>query len=327
LASVAQGSERNGRAGLPILGWLPIIGRLFSTPTKDNSQVDIVIAVTPRVIRAPAILPDDEVERPTGSLAVPTNSSLEAMIVQEERDEMLAAARQMPTTATVQLPDRQTQAPEYVPAAATNNGSVPAASNPAATAANTTQSSVPVLKPIDNGVKTLELKQTSDTSAAPKNDEPKTAAPAQTMQAPLLEAKAVETAAPSADIRFGTALAEMKTGDKIRIPVIVQGSQSFRSAVIGVKFDDKKLAVRTVSFGDVFGTASVDTVTTPFLNQNGKMFVSLAAKDGVDVNAGGTLAFIEIEALTNGRPEIVFDRDVLNLLTAGGKNFVVKVTD
>ncbi|HEV7701446.1 MAG TPA: secretin N-terminal domain-containing protein, partial [Pyrinomonadaceae bacterium] len=60
LASVAQGVETHGTSGLPILGLIPILGRLFSAPTRDNRQVDIVIAVTPRVIRAPAILPEDE---------------------------------------------------------------------------------------------------------------------------------------------------------------------------------------------------------------------------------------------------------------------------
>ena len=84
LASVAQDVESNGRSGIPILGLIPILGRLFTAPTRDNRQVDIVIAVTPRVIRAPAILPEDEVERPTGSIAVPTSGSLEAMIIQED---------------------------------------------------------------------------------------------------------------------------------------------------------------------------------------------------------------------------------------------------
>ena len=69
LASVAQGIETNGRQGLPLLGFFRFVGRLFTAPTKDNTQVDIVIAVTPRVIRAPAILPEDEIERDTGSLA------------------------------------------------------------------------------------------------------------------------------------------------------------------------------------------------------------------------------------------------------------------
>ena len=104
LASVAQGVETKGKQGLPLLGLIPILGRLFTAPTRDNRQVDIVIAVTPRVIRAPAILPDDEIERPTGSMAVPTNSSLEAMIIDEERQEALAIARRMPSNTVVQLP-------------------------------------------------------------------------------------------------------------------------------------------------------------------------------------------------------------------------------
>src|SRR5437762_77277 len=53
LASVAQDSESNGRTGLPLLGLIPILGRLFTAPRKDNRQVDIVIAITPKVIRAP----------------------------------------------------------------------------------------------------------------------------------------------------------------------------------------------------------------------------------------------------------------------------------
>ncbi|MGB5015398.1 MAG: secretin N-terminal domain-containing protein, partial [Pyrinomonadaceae bacterium] len=97
LASVAQGVETNGRSGIPILGLIPILGRLFTAPTRDNRQVDIVIAVTPRVIRAPAILPEDEIERPTGSLAVPTQNSLEAMVIEDEQQDLLAAARRVRT--------------------------------------------------------------------------------------------------------------------------------------------------------------------------------------------------------------------------------------
>jgi general secretion pathway protein D len=44
LASVAQDTNINSRSGLPVLGWLPIIGRLFTAPTHNNNKVDIVIA-------------------------------------------------------------------------------------------------------------------------------------------------------------------------------------------------------------------------------------------------------------------------------------------
>jgi len=38
----------NGRAGLPLLGLIPVLGRLFTSPTRENRRIDIVIAVTPR---------------------------------------------------------------------------------------------------------------------------------------------------------------------------------------------------------------------------------------------------------------------------------------
>jgi len=35
------------------------------------------------------------------------------------------------------------------------------------------------------------------------------------------------------------------------------------------------------------------------------------------------LAYIEIEALVDGKPSITFDKDVLNMLTSDGKGFVI----
>src|SRR6185295_11987524 len=96
LASVSTAVESNGRAGLPILSGLPILGRLFTSPTKENRQVDIVIAVTPRVLRAPAVTPRDEEMRPSGTLQSPTSGSLEAMLLETQRDEQIAAARRIP---------------------------------------------------------------------------------------------------------------------------------------------------------------------------------------------------------------------------------------
>lgn len=127
LASVSQDVETKGRRGLPFLGGLPIVGRLFTSPTRDNRRVDIVIAVTPRVLRAPALTPRDEEMRPSGTLQSPTTGSLEAMLQENAREEQILSARRIPKEVNVQLPD----APAYVPAASTetqtqaaNNGAV-----------------------------------------------------------------------------------------------------------------------------------------------------------------------------------------------------------
>jgi len=329
VASVATGVETHGNSGLPLVGLIPILGRLFTSPSRDNRAVDIVIAVTPRVIRAPEILPEDEVERDTGSLQVPTNNTLEAMIIQEENEEQnLAQVRRIPNNVQVQLPDA---APQYVKteSGSTTPAVVPASNESTAAMAvkndQTTAAAIPVkndpvptvttmpenLKPIDNGVKTLQLKQTSDTSAAPVEAQTKAAEPS------------TETAvARTLQLRFGTELPEMKAGQKMKVAILSDASTGFRSGLVGLKFDETRVAIRSVAYGDVFGSLA-ESAATPFINQSGKMYVSLTGKDE-GAKTTGVLAVIEIEALADGKPAIAFDKDVLNFLTADGKNFLVK---
>ena len=146
LASVAQDTQSNGRRGLPLLGLIPVLGRLFTSPTRNNTQIDIVIAVTPRVLRAPAVTPFDERERPSGTLQTPTTGSLEAMVREADREDQLAAARRIPTNAVVQLPDTE-PIPSYVPAPRammpTASSSVAQATTPQPTEAKATGAPAP----------------------------------------------------------------------------------------------------------------------------------------------------------------------------------------
>jgi general secretion pathway protein D len=346
LASVAQNVESNGREGLPLLGLIPILGRLFTAPTKDNRQVDIVIAITPRVIRAPAILPEDEAERPTGSLAVPTSGSLEAMIIEEEREEQFAAARRLPNVANVQLPDQKVEdRPTYVKSAATDN-ETSQVENPAAKTTETataevvtdeTDETVPtkeiapgLVKPIATSVKALNLTPTAATPGQTVNTEKKTLSieneedKVRPAAEPKTEPKAETPAKPSASVRLLPVLPEMKRGEKTKLAVMVQSAAAFRSAVLGLKFDPNKLAVRSVGFGDVFGRDLAQTPLTPFLNEGGKMFVSLSPDKDSAPNASGVLAYIEVEALADGRHDIAFDPDILDIMTPDGRSFEVK---
>ena len=302
LASVAQNSETKSRTGLPLVGLIPILGRLFTAPTRDNSQTDIVMAITPRVIRAPAILPEDEVERITGSVATPTSGSLEDLVAAEEREELLAAERNnanRPQTTAAAASEQ----PAYVPAA-----TVPAATVAVNDAAPRPVNTVPDLsamgiKPIDSSVKGFDVTKTALTNET---------APAATPAAAL-----------TAAFRFAGELPELKAGEKYKAAIMVDASANFRSAVVGLKFDDKKMAIRSVSLGDLFGADATGSAVLPFLNQNGKMFASFSSAAGSTAGSG-VIGYIEIEALESGRPKLSFEKDVLNLLSAEGKNFTVR---
>ena len=184
----------------------------------------------------------------------------------------------------MQLPDRQDDVPEYVKTNASTNAVNVAKANSqvsgdnTASAINSKEPNGSVLKPIDNGVKTLQLNQTADTSKGIDiASEIRNNAANPSVSDPA--------AALSAGIGFGSELKEMKAGEKVVVPVLVQGNAAFHSAVLGLKFDQKKMAVRSVSFGDIFGPAAVNKQVTPFLNQNGKMFALLSA-DGQNNSFG-----------------------------------------
>src|SRR5262249_18507152 len=49
VAGVNQETKGDSRSGLPVVGMLPILGRLFTAPRQSASQNDIIITVTPHI--------------------------------------------------------------------------------------------------------------------------------------------------------------------------------------------------------------------------------------------------------------------------------------
>src|SRR5262249_34050909 len=55
VANVMRLDNNKATSGIPVLSFLPIVGRLFSTPKQDNAAINVVITVTPHVIRSPEV--------------------------------------------------------------------------------------------------------------------------------------------------------------------------------------------------------------------------------------------------------------------------------
>jgi general secretion pathway protein D len=59
VAGVNQETKGDSRASIPVLGMLPLVGRLFTTPRQESRQSDVIITVTPHIIRSAGITPKD----------------------------------------------------------------------------------------------------------------------------------------------------------------------------------------------------------------------------------------------------------------------------
>ena len=52
LAGLIQDEERKSRSSVPLLGDIPLIGHLFTSTTEDVVQTEVVLTLTPRVVRS-----------------------------------------------------------------------------------------------------------------------------------------------------------------------------------------------------------------------------------------------------------------------------------
>ncbi len=319
IASVAQNQQSRGRQGLPVLGLLPILGPLFTAPRRSDQQTDIIIAVTPHVVRAPAITPRDEEPHPSGTLQIPDNDSLEALVEETEREEQLAAARLLPTNAISEVavePATGANGMTFVPAPAKRPGSLD-----------------------DQPVVNVEPNATVDAPPAPPTATPKDISTHE--QAEARYVNAIDTAATDARpgsgqiapppfasaalLRITAERAVMRSGERQRLNLFLKTDAPLELISATLRFDPQAIVVRGISLGGIL----TDTKATPTFSQamkDGALLLSIMPPGRAGTITGaGVLLQIEVEALKSGATTIGFDADSVLFLTPDGRKVVRKL--
>jgi general secretion pathway protein D len=324
LASVSTDVEARGRKGIAFISGLPLIGRLFTSPTRDLRQVDIVISVTPRVLRAPNVTPRDEEMRPSGTLQSPTTGSLAEMIREADREDQIAAARAIPRNASVQLPD----APVEVAKPAASIPSTTAQSAPASATVKPPveelPSYVPAPKPLisdraaeqvamvnaggpgnQNAVLT-SLPKATETSLTPKPLDTKLGA-SRVAQLSMLEGDAV-----------------MKIGEKRRYAIQLNSDVPLSLALLALKFDPKVVKVNALTAGSLLSSSpETAPLFTPSIDASGVCMISISALNGKGVFKGsGPLLYLDVEAVGAGDAALTFVKETMHLVATDARDVV-----
>lgn len=346
IASIAQDRQTDGRAGLPLISFLPILGRLFTAPNKNNSQSDIVITMTPRVLRAPEILPSDEESRPTGTMQTPQAESLEAMIDLADKEDNYARLRSLPTNRNVEVPVQgQQPAPEaevtFVPAPKaladmaanmTTANETGANAAPAVSVSTNTEAPPPVARPalVSNSFVKPAADSATTNNATPSNAT--TAAPTPAANVATAAAPAANVSAPAeskAELLLFTDQQDIKVGERKRVMVFLKTDAPIGLATATLRFDPRSLAIRSVTQG----VLSNDKTAAPVLTQStdaekGVLFLSVSPASGAQPLTGeGLLLVIEVEALALGEALLQFDADKLHLIATDGRTVRPKAAD
>lgn len=104
IAGVSQTEENRSTRGFPILGLIPILGRFFATPETNNVQSDVVITVTPHILRRADIQDKDHLAYASGTQTDPsTQLSLETILtladaLDAQKEQVASAAGAAPAT-------------------------------------------------------------------------------------------------------------------------------------------------------------------------------------------------------------------------------------
>lgn len=352
LASVSQDISSTGRKGLPILSGLPIFGRMFSAPTRDDRQIDIVIAVTPRVLRAPAVTPRDEEMRPSGTLQSPTTGSLEAMLREADREDQLAEfrAQQKNTTAQVTPPSSSpavfaanapvnaanisanvttpASAPIATDATAANPAGLlmtepPSTTQPTATGARETArvqtpaEELPAYVPAPKSL--ISNTAANEVAAVNTNLNGDARATLASLTKPIETAMSPITARLSkAQLGLTPAEQSMRVGETRRFALDVKSDIPLAMAIVGLRFDPKVVKVRAVSSAD--GGAS-------FTQSTDAAGVCLISISNLGAMTGpGTLLFIDVEGIGPGDAGLLLDAQSMHLVGTDAHDLAVDVT-
>jgi len=320
LASVSQDVQTNGRQGLPWLGGLPFLGRLFTSPTRDNRQIDIVISVTPRVLRAPAVTPRDEEMRPSGTLQSPTTGSLAEMIREADREDQIAAARTLPRNVSLQLPDAplvkqgetagQNTTPTVLPPPAGTLAFQPAPAPPPTkpvSAENKTPVTAEIKPPVTAENKqpvTAENKKPATVEElpsfvpAPKSliSDQAAATVAAVNPGSAGSQNAVLTSLPKAtetslDTKpAGARVAQLsllpqgdviKVGERRRYAIQLNSDVPLSLALLALKFDPKVVKVNALTAGSILPTSGESApLFTPSIDASGTCLISISSLNG-----------------------------------------------
>ncbi|HEY0077936.1 MAG TPA: secretin N-terminal domain-containing protein [Pyrinomonadaceae bacterium] len=355
IASVAQNQQSRGRQGLPVLGLVPVFGRLFTAPRRNDQQTDIVIAVTPHVMRAPALTPQDEELRPTGTLQTPNSDSLEALLQEIERDDQLATARRLPTNAVIHVSDAGEPASQisnteefayaYVPAPNILTGQTDSAikhdavkhdaerQRYALAASDTSQSTSDAL--YQNRQKSPFTGDILKSPASPRAERAEKEEAAEGASVDVAASTTEETNAslnkerrPTrvAQLRLVSGQPQMRVGERQQLRLLLKTDAALSLVTATLRFDPKVVAVRSVSQGSIFaGGQSAPTISQAVNNQSGAALISaMPPRDGSHISAAGTLLHIEIEALASGETSLNFDADDVILISADNSKVILK---
>jgi general secretion pathway protein D len=258
LAGLISDEDRRNAKKIPGFGDLPVLGRLFGNSVDENHNTEIVLSITPHLIR--------NIERPEPAMltfAAGTENSLRL-----RPDGPTLPASRSPLIALSGQPAQ---------------GVPPGAAGPAQVVA------VPVSMPAGAGAAALA-------PATAAQDEDGDAAPAAGPTAPPTPEAPTANAQGSAQLHWDGAQ-QLKVGDTFTLQLSMQSGRPVTSVPVAITFDDKVFQAGGVVEGSFLRQGGAPTSFTSKVDTAGQLLITGTRTDNSGASGSGNFASINFRAL------------------------------
>jgi general secretion pathway protein D len=331
VAGVNQDTKGDSRSGLPVLGMLPLVGRLFATPQQTSRQVDVIITVTPHIVRSAGITANDYLALTGPPQQGGMNQSIEDVInraqVEEEQEQRLIAeqkspggAQGAPLAAGVPTPNSQPanfnnqQRPSVSPPANFNNGQ-PASSSglqPTIQPVSNSNGRAPIggLTPPPPPEKTTDSSSSQsgaqDTVVASLRPENIDRAVSRMLAEEKSRKGVVDNENSTVNFSLSPKPIKERVGKSFTVTIDVSGERQMSGADIALKYDASMLQVKSVRDGGLFGQQPDFSYDK---KQKGVLTVSVKHPFDAPTATRGRLVTVEFSAIGEGQSEIALSGD------------------
>jgi general secretion pathway protein D len=330
VAGVNQDVKNNARAGLPVFGMLPLVGRLFATPRQETRQTDVIITVTPHIVRSAGITANDYLAHVGPPQQGGMNQSIDDVInraqVEEEQEQRLIAQQEAPAAPLGAQPAALTSQPASFNNQQRPNVSQPVNFNGQQTPATGSQPTIqPASNPGSRGTAGGPPEKTGESGGTPESissssrpGSPDTLLASlrqenidQNIDRQVSRMLAVEKAGnaggfannSNSTVSFNLSPKPIKerVGKTFKVTVEVSGEQQVSGADIALQYDASKLEVKSVRDGGLFGQQPDFSYDK---KQKGVLTVSVNHPQNAPTATSGRLVTVEFSAIGEGQSEI-----------------------
>ena len=316
IAGVSQNVESKSVRGLPIIGLIPILGRFFSTPSTTDRQSDVVITVTPHILRRADITEQDHLAKAAGDQQSSSNQlKIDQILYLADQDDALpnqVAENPAPAATETAKPEPVSAPPVIVNTSSPGVVVTVPPGQPQALKPNVIKMQVP--KP---GVQATNPRAETSTVNQPNkqvaddDDDDDDETTANQQSTPLM-----------VYVRPNSATAAK--GQDLYAAIFVNGNGEVSSAHITLSFDGALLEVKGVRDSGMLSTGA--RAELQFTAEGGMLNIQMDRPQGTpSVPARGQLCLVVFTVKASGQSPLVLNEQQTQFRNSSGQPIPIKV--